>query len=79
MISELNKAFLNFSFNGENKSIDKSMIPYFGTHDSRHRIKRKPILVEYNICVLAEQYGAVVQFKPYQGVKKGKQVATSFI
>ena len=69
---------LKFSFNEENKSIDKSMIPYYGTHSGRQRIKKKPIRVGYSIWVLAEAYGYVVQFKPYQGVKKGKQVASSF-
>ena len=33
---------------------------------------------EYKINVLvAEAYGYVVQFRPYQGAKKGKQVASS--
>ena len=31
----------------------------------------------YRIWVLAEVYGYVVQFEPYQGVKKGKQVSSS--
>ena len=50
------------------ESIDESMIPYYND---------KPISVEYNICALAEAYGYVVHFEPYQGVKKGKQVASS--
>ena len=35
MIKDLNKFFLKHSFNGANKLIDESMIPYFGTHGSR--------------------------------------------
>ena len=31
----------------------------------------------YNILVLVDAYGCVVQFEPYQGVKKGKQVSAS--
>ena len=49
MINELNKKILKFSFNGENKSIDESMIPYYGTHGSRQQINNKPIQVGYNI------------------------------
>ena len=33
--------------------------------------------VGYNIWVLAEAYGFLVKFEPYQGVQKGKQVASS--
>ena len=41
-------------------------------------INNKPIQEEYKIWVLvAETYGYVVQFRPYQGAKKGKQVASS--
>ena len=35
LINELNKRFIKYSFNGENKSIEESMIPYYGTHGSR--------------------------------------------
>ena len=35
-------------------------------------INNKPIRVGYNIWVLAETYGYVVWFEPYQGIKKGK-------
>ena len=35
VVNELNKRFLKFSFNRKNKSIDESMIPCYGTHDSR--------------------------------------------
>ena len=60
VIIELNKKFLKFTFNGENKSIDQSMISYYANHDSRQRINSKPIRVEYNIWVFAEAYGCVV-------------------
>ena len=69
MINELNKRFLKFSFNWENKSIDEG----WGTHGSRQQINNKLIQVGYKIFVL-EAYGRVVQFKPYQGVTKGKRV-----
>ena len=78
VINGLNKRFLNFSFNGENKTTDESTISYYKTHSDRQRINNKPIRVGYNIWVLAETYGYVVQFGPNQGVKKEKQVASSF-
>ena len=40
-------------------------------------INKQQARVGYNIWVLAEAYDYVVQFVPYQGVKKGKQVASS--
>ena len=73
MINELKKGFLKFTFNGENKSVDKSMIPYYGNHASRQRINNKPIRVRSSIWVLAEADGFVVQFKPNQSAKKGKK------
>ena len=77
MVNGLNKRYLKFTFSGENKSIDQSKIPYYPNHGSRQRIKSKSIRIGYNIWVLAEAYGYVVQFEPYQGVKKGKQFASS--
>ena len=54
------------------------MIPCYRTYGSRQRINSKSIQEEYKIWVLsAEAYGYVVQFRPYQGAKKGKQVASS--
>ena len=54
------------------------MIPCYGTHDSRKEINNKSIQGEYKIWVLVtEAYGYLVQFRPYQGAKKGKQVASS--
>ena len=35
VITELNKNLLKLSFNGENKPIDESMIPYYITHGNR--------------------------------------------
>ena len=41
-------------------------------------MNNKSIQEEYKIWVLvAGTYGNVVQFIPYQGAKKGKQVASS--
>ena len=54
------------------------MIPCYGTQGSRQWINNKSIQEEYKFWVLvAERYGYVVQFRPYQGAKKGKQVASS--
>ena len=54
------------------------MIPCDGTHCSRQQINSKSIQKEYKIWVLAaEAYGYVVQFRPYQVAKKGKQTASS--
>ena len=54
------------------------MVPCYGTHGSRQRVNSKPILEEYKIWVLfSETYVYVVQFRPYKGGKKRKQVASS--
>ena len=47
---------LQFSFNGENKSINESMIPYYGTHGKSQRINDKSIRMGYDIWVLAKPY-----------------------
>ena len=65
MIYKLNKRFLKFSFNEENKSIDESMIFYYRTRDSKQRINNQLIQEGYKTLVLAEVYGYVVQFEPY--------------
>ena len=75
-ISELIRRLLKFSFNGEDKSIDESMILYYGTHGSRQRINNKPVRVRYYIWVLTKSDNYVFQFEPYQGVTKGKQFAS---
>ena len=76
MATELNKNLLKFSFKEENKSIDKSMISYYVTHVIRQRIDNKPTGVGFNIWPFLEVYGCVVQFEPYQGVKKENQAAS---
>ena len=76
MIKDLNNKFLKHSFNGENTSIDESMIPYFGIHGSRQRINSKPIHVGYKFWVLAEVYGYVIQCESYQVVEVGKQIVS---
>ena len=79
MINDLNKRLLKllkFTFNWENKPVDQSMISYYATHGSRLRKNNKPIRVGCNIWVIAEAYDYVIQFEPYQGVKKGKHVAS---
>ena len=54
------------------------MILCYKTHGSSQRINNKWIQEEYKIWVLiAEAYGYVVQFKPYQGAKKRKHVSSS--
>ena len=72
VINEISKSFLKFTVNGKNKSIDTSMIFNFTNHGSRQRVNNKPGPMGCNIWGLAEAYGYLVQFKPYQGVKKGK-------
>ena len=52
------------------------MIPYYRTHGSRQLINNKPIRLGYNICVHGEAYGYVIQFEPYQSVKKRKRIAS---
>ena len=52
VINELDKRFLKFTFNVENKSIDQSMISYFSNHGTRQRINNKKIGVGHSIWVL---------------------------
>ena len=52
-------------------SVDESMIPYYGGNCSKQRIQNKPVRVGYKMWVLAESFGYVVQFDPYQGAKLG--------
>ena len=42
-------------------------------------LNNKPFWVLFNIWILAEAYGCVVQFELHQGVKKGKQVTSCTI
>ena len=63
------------SFNGEDKSVKKLMVPFFETHGRRQRINSKPIHVGYKIWVLAEQYEYVIQFDSCHGAKSGMQIA----
>ena len=51
------------------------MIPYYGTHSTGQQTTEKLIQVPCKIGVLAEAYGYVVQYEPYQCAKKGKEVA----
>ena len=51
------------------------MISYYVTHVIRQRIDNKPTGVGFNIWPFLEVYGCVVQFEPYQGVKKENQAA----
>ena len=54
------------------------MIPYYGSHGSTQRINNKSTQKENKIWVLvAEAYDYVVQFRPCQSAKKGKQAASS--
>ena len=72
VINEINKNFLKFTFNGRNRSIDQLVISNFANHGSRQWINNKSGPMGCNIWGLAEAYGYLVQFEPYQGVKKGK-------
>ena len=54
------------------------MIPCYGTHGSRQKINSKLIQEKYKIWVfVAEACGYLVEFKPSQDAKKGKQFASS--
>ena len=77
IISYSNKRSLKFFFNEGSKSIDESMTSYWRTHGSRQQINNKSIRTGYNIWVLSEAHGCLVQFELYQDVKKRKQVASS--
>ena len=53
------------------------IIPCYGTHGSNQQIN-KSIQEKCKIWILvAEAYGYAVQFRTYQGAKKGKQFAAS--
>ena len=68
-ISAINERCLTNFPNGENLSVDESMLPYFGKHGSKQRIANKPIRMGYKMWVMAESTGYVVQFEPYQGAR----------
>ena len=54
------------------------MIPCCGIHGSRQQINKTLIQEEYKVWVLvAEAYGYEVQFRTYEGAKKGKQATSS--
>ena len=54
------------------------MIPCCGIHGSRQQINNTLIQEEYKVWVLvAEAYGYEVQFRTYEGAKKGKQATSS--
>ena len=77
IINYSNKSSLKFSFNEGSKSIDESMTSYWRTHGSRQQINNKLIQTGYNIWVLSEAHGCLVQFELYQDVKKRKQIVSS--
>ena len=53
------------------------MILCYRTHGSRQRVN-KSIQEEYKMeFLVAEAYGYLVHYRPYQGAMKGKQVASS--
>ena len=49
----------------------------YGTDDSRQQINNISVQEEYKIWVLVATYGYVVQLRPCQGAKNGKQFASS--
>ena len=53
------------------------MIPCNGTHGNRQRINQSIQEEQKTWVLVAEADGYVVQFRSYQGAKKGKQVASS--
>ena len=77
MINELNKRFLKFSLNDENKSIERIYYSLLANSWLWQIINNKPNRVGYNIWVPTEAYGYVAQFEPCHSVQKGKQVASS--
>ena len=61
VISELNKKFLKFSFNGENRFINEFINLYYGTHGSRQPRNSK---IKWDIKSGSLQfYDYVVQFE----------------
>ena len=51
-------------------SVDESTTPYYGGNCSKQHTKNKPVRVGYKMWVLAESFGYIVQFDPYQGTKQ---------
>ena len=65
----INERCLHYAMYASDLSIDESMIPYFGRHNSKQRIANKPIRVGFKMWVLAESTGYVINFDPYEGAK----------
>ena len=51
----------------QHRSVDKSMVPYFGKHGAKQYIHGKPIKFGYKVSVLAKPLEYYVQFRPYAG------------
>ena len=45
VIDHLHEKIVEYIFNGKDKFIENSMVPYFGMHGSRQRVNKKPIYV----------------------------------
>ena len=70
LYSMINEKCLEYFLNDEHLNMDKSMLPYYGRHNSKQRIVGKPIRMGYKMWVLASSDSYVIQFEPYQGAKK---------
>lgn len=77
LYDQLNIRCRQFAPNKDNKSIDESMIPYYGRNSSKQRMQNKPVRVGYKMWVLAESSGYVLQFDPYAGAKSGRKQHSS--
>ena len=73
----LNHQCRNLMPNRNNKSVDESMIPYYGRNSSKQRIQNKPVRVGYKMWVMAETSGYVIDFDVYQGAKNGASAKSS--
>lgn len=67
---------LNESFGNNSKylltsniSIDKTMVPYYGSHGSKQHIHGKPIRFGYKLWSACTPTGYLIHFIPYQGSK----------
>ena len=57
--------------NSEDLSVDESILLYCGRNNSKQQIQNKCVRSRFEMWVLAELLGYVVNFDPYQGAKFG--------
>ena len=65
LLSKLNKRFLQYAPSTNAFSIDEAMVPYYGRHGCKQRIKGKPIRFGFKLWCVATTLGYALCLQPY--------------